>query len=33
MVTKKEQAKKRVFKGVSLDSLAMGEKSMVCKIM
>lgn len=32
MVIKKEQAKKRVFKGVSLDSLAVGEKSMVCKM-
>lgn len=32
MVTKKEEAKKRTFKGVSLDSLAVGEKSMVCKM-
>lgn len=32
MVTKKEDAKKRTFKGVSLDSLAVGEKSMVCKM-
>lgn len=32
MVTKKEEAKKRVFKGVSLDSLAVGEKSIVCKM-
>lgn len=32
MVTKKEDAKKRMFKGVSLDSLAVGEKSMVCKM-
>nr|WP_217937196.1 cupin domain-containing protein [Enterocloster clostridioformis] len=32
MVTKKENAKKRVFKGVSLDSLAVGEKSIVCKM-
>ena len=32
MVTKKEEAKKRVFKGVSLDSLAVGEKSMVTKM-
>lgn len=32
MVTKKEQAKKRSFKGVSLDSLAVGEKTMVCKM-
>lgn len=32
MVTKKEDAKKRTFKGVSLDSLAAGEKSMVCKM-
>lgn len=32
MITKKEDAKKRVFKGVSLDSLAVGEKSMVTKM-
>lgn len=32
MIIKKEQAKKRSFKGVSLDSLAVGEKSMVCKM-
>lgn len=32
MVVKKEEAKKRVFKGVSLDSLAAGEKSIVCKM-
>jgi quercetin dioxygenase-like cupin family protein len=32
MVTKKEDAKKKVFKGVSLDSLAVGEKSMVTKM-
>ena len=32
MVTKKEDAKKRTFKGVSLDSLAVGEKSMVTKM-
>lgn len=32
MVTKKQEAKKRVFKGVSLDSLAVGEKSIVCKM-
>lgn len=32
MVTKKEEAKKRTFKGVSLDSLAVGEKSMVAKM-
>ena len=32
MITKKEEAKKRVFKGVSLDSLAVGEKSIVCKM-
>lgn len=32
MVTKKEEAKKRTFKGVSLDSLAVGEKSIVCKM-
>lgn len=32
VVVKKEDAKKRVFKGVHLDSLAVGEKSMVCKM-
>ena len=32
MVVKKGEAKKRVFKGVSLDSLAVGEKSIVCKM-
>lgn len=32
MVIKKEEAKKRTFKGVSLDSMAVGEKSMVCKM-
>ncbi len=32
MVTKKEEAKKRIFKGVSLDSLAVGEKTIVCKM-
>ncbi len=32
MILKKEQAKKRTFKGVSLDSLAVGEKSIVCKM-
>jgi len=32
MITKKEQAKKRTFKGVSLDVLAVGEKSMVAKM-
>ena len=32
MVTKKEQAEKRTFKGVSLDALAVGEKSMVAKM-
>lgn len=32
MVTKKEDAKKRIFKGVSLDSLAVGEKAMVTKM-
>ena len=32
MVTKKEDAKKRMFKGVLLDSLAVGEKFMVCKM-
>lgn len=32
MVTKKAEAKKRVFKGVSLDSLAVGERSMVTKM-
>lgn len=31
-VVKKEDALKRVFKGVSLDSLAVGEKSMVTKM-
>lgn len=32
LVVKKENAKKRIFKGVRLDSLAVGEKSMVCKM-
>ncbi|MCZ4065583.1 cupin domain-containing protein [Oxalobacter aliiformigenes] len=32
VVVKKEAAKKRIFKGVHLDSLAVGEKSMVCKM-
>lgn len=32
IVVKKEDALKRVFKGVSLDSLAVGEKSMVTKM-
>lgn len=32
MVIKKEGARKRTFKGVSLDSMAVGEKSMVCKM-
>lgn len=32
MVTKKEDAKKRKFKGVSLDSLAVGVNSMVTKM-
>ncbi len=32
MITKKEKAKKRMFKGVSLDVLAVGEKSMVAKM-
>lgn len=32
MIVKKTEAKKRTFKGVSLDSLAVGEKSMVCKM-
>lgn len=32
VVVKKENALKRVFKGVSLDSLAVGEKSMVTKM-
>lgn len=32
IVVKKEDAKKRIFKGVHLDSLAVGEKSMVCKM-
>ncbi len=31
-VVKKEDAKKRMFRGVHLDSLAVGEKSMVCKM-
>ena len=31
-VVKKAAAKKRVFKGVNLDSLAVGEKSMVTKM-
>ncbi len=31
-VVKKADAKKRIFKGVHLDSLAVGEKSMVCKM-
>ncbi len=31
-VIKKDQALKRSFKGVSLDTLAVGEKSMVCKM-
>lgn len=32
MVVKKKDAKKRMFKGVCLDSLAVGEKSMVAKM-
>lgn len=32
MIIKKAEAKKRMFKGVSLDSMAVGEKSMVCKM-
>ena len=32
MITKKEDAKKRVFKNVSFDLLAIGEKSMVTKM-
>jgi len=32
MITKKENAKNRVFKGVSFDVLAVGEKSMVTKM-
>lgn len=32
VVVKREDAKKRVFKGVHLDSLAVGERSMVCKM-
>lgn len=32
MIIKKEHAKKRIFKGVSLDVLAVGEKSMVAKM-
>ena len=31
-VVKKEEAKNRIFKGVNLDSLAVGEKSMVTKM-
>lgn len=31
-VVKKENAKEKIFKGVYLDSLAVGEKSMVCKM-
>lgn len=31
-VVKKDDALKRMFKGVSLDSLAVGEKSMVTKM-
>lgn len=31
-IVKKADAKKRVFKGVNLDSLAVGEKSMVTKM-
>ena len=31
-VVKRSEAKKRVFKGVNLDSLAVGEKSMVTKM-
>lgn len=32
IVVKKEEALKRLFKGVSLDSLAVGERSMVTKM-
>lgn len=32
MITKKQNAKPRQFKGVSFDVLAVGEKSMVAKI-
>lgn len=32
IIVKKEEALKKVFKGVSLDSLAVGEKSMVTKM-
>ncbi len=32
IVVRKEEALKKVFKGVSLDSLAVGEKSMVTKM-
>ena len=32
IVVRKENALKKVFKGVSLDSLAVGEKSMVTKM-
>lgn len=31
-VVKKEDGKEKIFKGVHLDSLAVGEKSMVCKM-
>lgn len=31
MVTKKEEAKKKIIKGIAVDSLAAGEKSMVYK--
>lgn len=32
MIVKKDDAKKRTFKGVNLDTLAVGEKSMVTKM-
>ena len=32
VIVRKEDASKKVFKGVSLDSLAVGEKSMVAKM-
>ena len=32
IIVRKEDASKKVFKGVSLDSLAVGEKSMVAKM-
>ena len=32
MIVKKSEAKKKIFKGVNLDSLAVGERSMVTKM-